>query len=124
MNRLTTDNPSDNIEVALNLFYAKDGETWVRGGGPGPEYKDVSLYDFTRNLIKAHIPSADAPDDDNELSAMMGEWLFDDVDSAEGTIATLYTAAWACAELRHKLKAYEDTGLTPEECEYHEKTDI
>lgn len=115
MDRLTTDNPRGNLEVALNMFYAKDGETWVRGGGPGPEYKDVSLFSFTRNLIKAHIPGADIPDDDNELSVMMCEWLFDDVDSAEGTIATLYTAAWAYAELRHKLKAYEDTGLTPKE---------
>ena len=36
MNRITTDHPSDNIETALNLFYIKNGETWVRGGGPGP----------------------------------------------------------------------------------------
>ena len=33
MNRITTDHPSDNIETALNLFYIKNGETWVRGGG-------------------------------------------------------------------------------------------
>ena len=30
MNRITTDHPSDNIETALNLFYIKNGETWVR----------------------------------------------------------------------------------------------
>lgn len=34
MNRLTTDKPRDNTETALNLFYIKGHETWVRGGGP------------------------------------------------------------------------------------------
>ena len=36
--RLTTDNPQNNVETALNLFYIKDGETYVRGGGPAPDY--------------------------------------------------------------------------------------
>lgn len=112
MGRLTTNTPKGNVETALNLFYIKDHETWVRGGGPGPEFRDVSLFDFTRNLINAHIPDADVPENDNDFSTMMAEWLFDDVDTAEGTIATLYAAAWAYAELRHKLAAYEDA----EEC--------
>lgn len=29
--RLTTDTPKNNLEMALNLFYAKDKEVWVRG---------------------------------------------------------------------------------------------
>lgn len=117
MKRFTTDAPQDNIETALNLFYIKDHETWVRGGGPAPDFKDVSLFDFTRSLIKAHIPTVEIPQNDNDFSSMMAEWLFDDADSAEGTIATLYTAAWAYAELRHRLMAYEDTGLEPEKIE-------
>lgn len=115
MKRLTTDNPKDNIEAALNLFYIKDHETWVRGGGPGPEYADVSLFDYTRQLIKAHIPDVDLGMDDDSLSMMMDEWLFDGPESLEGVFAFLYTAAWAYAELRHRLAAYEDTGLEPEE---------
>ena len=115
MKRLTTNAPKDNIETALNLFYIKDNETWVRGGGPAPDFKDVSLFDFTRSLVKAHIPTAEIPVNDNDFSAMMAEWLFDDADSAEGTIATLYTAAWAFAELRHRLMAYEDTNLMADE---------
>ena len=31
--RLTTDNPQNNVETALNLFYIKDGETYVRVAG-------------------------------------------------------------------------------------------
>ena len=115
MERLTTDNPKDNIQTALNLFYAKDGWTWVMGGGPAPEYHDVSLCDYVRSMVKAHTPDADIPSDDDEMSCLMAEWLFDGTDTVEGLIATLYTAGWAFAELRHRLKAYEDTGLEPED---------
>lgn len=108
MKRLTTDNPKDNIEAALNLFYIKGHETWVRGGGTGPEYADVRLFDYTRQLIKAHIPDVDLGMDDDSLSMMMDEWLFDGPEILEGVFALLYTAAWAYAELRHRLAAYEN----------------
>jgi len=115
MKRLTTDNPKDNIENALNLFYAKDGWTWVRGGGPAPDYADMSLCDFVRMLVKANIPDAELPEDNDDLSDLMCDWLIDEPDSTEGIISLLYTAGWAFAELRHRLAAYEDTGLEPEE---------
>lgn len=108
MKRLTTDTPKDNLENALNLFYIKDHETWVRGYGPAPEYADVSLFDLTRDIVKTHIPDAELPEDNDNLSNMMPEWLMDGIDSAEGIVALLYTAAWAYAELRHKLMRYED----------------
>ena len=120
MKRLTTDTPKDNLETALNLFYIKDHETWVRGYGPAPEYADVSLFDLTRDIVKTHIPDAELPADNDNLSNMMPEWLMDGIDSAEGIVALLYTAAWAYAELRHKLLRYEDTGLEPEEIKKHE----
>lgn len=115
MKRLTTETPKDNLEAALNLFYIKDHETWVRGGGPGPEYADVSLFDFIRDVAKTYVPDVELPGDNDDLSDMMPEWLMDGIDSAEGVVALLYTAAWAYAELRHKLMRYEDTGMNPEE---------
>ena len=84
MKRLTTDTPKDNLETALNLFYIKDHETWVRGYGPAPEYADVSLFDLTRDIVKTHIPDVELPEDDDDLSNMMPEWLMDGIDSAEG----------------------------------------
>ena len=33
--RLTTDTPKNNLEMALNLFYVKDKEVWVRGAVHG-----------------------------------------------------------------------------------------
>ena len=117
MERLTTDNSKDNIQAALNLFYIKDRETFVRGGGPAPGYADISLFDFTRQIIKTHIPDENLSIDDDSLSMMMGEWLFDGPETTEGLIALMYTSAWAFSELRHRLAAYEDTGLEPGEIE-------
>lgn len=115
MNRLTNDNPKGDIQTALNLFYIKDYETFVRGGGPGPEYADISLYDFTRQIIKANIPDVDLNIDDDSLAVMIDEWRFDGPESIEGVIALLYTAAWSFSTLRRRLAAYEDTGLEPED---------
>ena len=117
MKRLTTDAPKNNIENALNLFYIKDQWAWVRGGGPAPDYADVSLCDFARMLVKSNIPDAMPPENDGDLSMMMAEWLMDEPDSAEGIISLQYTTGWAFAELRHRLAAYEDTGLDPLEIE-------
>ena len=108
MKRLTTDKPEGNVENSLNLFYIKDQWTWVRGGGPAPDYKDVSLCDLVRMMVKENIPDTELPKDDDNLSMMMHEWLMYDQDSAEGIIALLYNAGWAFAELRHRLARYED----------------
>ena len=113
MKRLTTDRPEGNVENTLNLFYIKDRETWIRGGGPAPEYRDVTLDDFMRRQIKARLP-IDAPEDWKEFSAMMEEWLMDDPESETGMLALVYAAAWGFAEIRERLKRYEDTGAMPD----------
>lgn len=112
MNRLTTEKPKNNVENTLNLFYIKDKETWIRGGGLPPEYKDDTLDNFMRRQIKARLP-IDAPEDWREFSCMMAEWLFDDPESETGLLALLYAAAWGFAEIRERLKRYEDTGAMP-----------
>lgn len=110
MKRLTTDHPQNNTEMALNLFYIKDRETWARGAGDDEPCSDVSLYDFTRRLIRSHgVEEFMEPDsDDAELGEQIHETLFDGPDTTEGLVALLYTTAWAFAELREKLKQYED----------------
>ena len=60
MKRLTTNCPDNNIDAALNMFYIKDSETWVRGGGDGPDYPDIRLYDFIRKAAKILL---DGPDE-------------------------------------------------------------
>lgn len=109
MERLTNDNPQDNVSSALNLFYVKDGSAWVRGGGPGPEYKDISLDDYVRMISQKWNLDIAKSENDEDISCEMAELLFDGTDTVEGIIATLYTAGWAFAELRERLFTYEDT---------------
>ena len=45
----------------------------------------------------------------------MLDWLQFGEKEPEGALAILYRALWAMAELRERLKKYEDTGLEPEE---------
>lgn len=111
MKRLTTDAPKTNLESALNLFYAKDGEAWVLRGGTEPAYVDVTLFDYIRsailNTLGPKTPILDL--DDEEIGDVLSEgWLFDGNKTVEGIIATLYTAGWVAAELRARLKMYED----------------
>ena len=116
MKRLTTDNPEGNDSAALNLFYIKDQETWVRGGGSAPDYPDVTLNSWIRGIIKTYGTDKDTANlDDEELSGAMSELLFNGTDTIEGVIATLYAAAWAFSTLRWRLERYENTGLNPEE---------
>ena len=116
MKRLTTNCPDNNLDAALNLFYIKDFETWVRGGGDGPDYPDIRLYDFIRKAAKILLPDLDFPMDDDGVDYAMGELLLDGPDEPTGLLALLYTAAWAYAELRGRLMQYEDTGLEPAMC--------
>ena len=111
MKRLTTDAPKTNLESALNLFYAKDGEAWVLRGGSEPAYADVTLFDYIRsailNTLGPKTPILDL--NDEEIGDVLSEgWLFDGNKTVEGIIATLYTAGWVAAELRARLKMYED----------------
>ncbi len=110
---LVTNDPQDNVSTALNLFYVKDGWTWVRGGGPGPDYADVSLCDYIRQIAKEHGLDMAKSDDDDSISLEMSELLFDGTGTIEGIVATLYTAGWAFAELRERLKLFEATGRDP-----------
>lgn len=116
MKRLTTNCPDNNLDAALNLFYVKDFETWVRGGGDGPDYPGIRLYDFIRKAAKILLPDLDFPMDDDGVDYAMGELLLDGPDEPTGLLALLYTAAWSYAELRGRLMQYEDTGLEPAMC--------
>ena len=113
MKRLTTNCPDNNLDAAL---YIKDFETWVRGGGDGPDYPDIRLYDFIRKAAKILLPDLDFPMDDDGVDYAMGELLLDGPDEPTGLLALLYTAAWSYAELRGRLMQYEDTGLEPAMC--------
>lgn len=113
--KIVTDDPQDNTQTAYNLYYIKDFEVYLRGYGDDPADPDVSLFKFIRKLVGEHIPDAELPASDMDLSFMLSEWLMFDSDSAEGVLALLYTSAWAFAELRERLGTFEKIGATPME---------
>jgi len=114
--RLTTEKPKGNLETALNLFYCKDGTTWVRGGGEAPSYDDVKLPDWIRRLCRQYGDFKEIADyTDNETDEIMVELAYDGTDTIDGVLAMLYHAAWAFSLLNEKLMRYENTDLTPEE---------
>ena len=86
--RLTTDTPKNNLEMALNLFYVKDKEVWVRGYGTNGA--DISLFDLSRDLTRWNCPYVDLDISDDSFSMMMTEWLWEDVESFEHILALLY----------------------------------
>ena len=104
--RLTTDNPVDNFQTALNFTdVSEDGWVWLR-------QPEIALTEYARQLVKGHGSSIDLGCNDMELSESLTDHLFDDPkQSIDGLIAEHYTILWAYATLREKLKWYEDAGI-------------
>ena len=106
MNRLTTDD-SQSILYGLNLFFVKDGEVWIRGGGPEPDYQDCTLVDYIARVAETHhldIVSRDA----EHLGDEMYDCLQYGTDELEGVVALLHAAAIQAAEMRGRLADIED----------------
>ena len=109
--RLTTDAPDDNISMALNLFFDKDGETMLRKCGPLPECEDIKLTDYIRLAAKTmKLEDLELPEDDRDLDCLVSDMLDAGPEEPEGILAVLHTASWVAAELRHRVKGYEDAG--------------
>jgi len=121
MTRLTTDKQASEmnmLELAHNCCYI--------GGDNCARYrdfdKDIDARDLARHLMEHNgywKNYGDSPITDKEL---IDDETFDDTmidilmygeDDSEGLIALFYRNLWAMAELRERLKEYEDTGLTP-----------
>ena len=109
MDRLTTDNPSTMLEACLNLFFAKDCEAMVRAGAG---YEDKKLLDWIReamDVTDVHImPYPTQKGNDEILMEALDAWLDEGPETREGVIAYCYLAMWVAAELRARLKKYED----------------
>ena len=84
--RLTTDNPVDNFQTALNFTdVSEDGWVWLR-------QPEIALTEYARQLVKGHGSSIDLNCNDMELSESLTDHLFDDPkQSIDGLIAEHYT---------------------------------
>lgn len=106
MKRLTTDD-TESILLGLNLFFVKDKEVWIRGGGPDPDYQDCTLTDWINRAAAAQGIELDA-DNAEDLGNVMYDCLQYGVDATEGILALLHAAAVQAAEMRGRLAAIED----------------
>lgn len=106
MKRLTTDD-ANSIFFGLNLFFVKDREVWIRGGGPEPDYQDCTLTDWINRAAAAQGIELGA-DDAESLGDVMYDCLQYGVDATEGILALLHAAAVQAAEMRGRLDAIED----------------
>ena len=106
MKRLTTDQENA-IFSCFNIFYAKGGEIWVRGGGPYPEYQDVTLVQWIRSAAQKHGLNIMA-EDPERLGDEMYDALQDGDETVEGIVALLHAAAVQATEMRERLKPIED----------------
>lgn len=110
---LVTDNPETNVSAALNMFFIKNGLVFVRGYGENGGNIDVT--DFAKRIAKRQrIPMQRM--DAHEVAEYLTDLMFDnDPESKEGMLGMLYTTAWAFAEIRERLKDFEEIGLEPDE---------
>lgn len=106
MKRLTTDD-ANSIVFGLNLIFVKDGEVWIRGGGPEPDYPDCTLTDWINRAAAVQGIELGA-DDAESLGDVMYDCLQYGVDATEGILALLHAAAVQAAEMRGRLDAIED----------------
>ena len=106
MKRLTTDD-SNSILLGINLFFVKDREVWIRGGGPEPDYPDCTLTNWINRAAAVQGIELGA-DDAESLGDVMYDCLQYGVDATEGILALLHAAAVQAAEMRGRLADIED----------------
>lgn len=104
--KLTTDNPVDNFQAALNFTdVSEDGWVWLR-------QPEIALTEYARQLVKGHGSSIDLDCNDMELSESLTDYLFDDPkQSIDGLIAEHYTILWAYATLREMCSMHQQENL-------------
>lgn len=92
------------IELAHNSCYADENHN--------ARYRDYNLdidsREFVRNLAKDMCGEDLSDMSDEEFDEYMAEMLSVEMDSQIGLLALFYRNLWAMADLRERLKGYED----------------
>ena len=113
MKRFVTDNPQDNMENMLNLVFIKDSEVYVRGAGK--DFTDCRLIDFACAMCaKSEDCNGSVMQEIKDDIDTFGDVMMDcSMDGCE--IADAYFALIGFAEVRERLREYENTGIMPDE---------
>ena len=90
-------------ELAHNCCYIKDGLARYR------DFEmDMDARDFARNLMTTLTDDELPLDDDNFDEEILENLIYDPFSDVKSLIALFYRNLWAMADLREKLKSYED----------------
>lgn len=107
MERLTSDKQTSDmnmLELAYNSCYADE-----KCKAKYRDYElDIDSRELVKNLVKDMCDEDLSDMSDEEFDDYMGEMLAVEVDSQIGLLALFYRNLWAMADLREKLKYYED----------------
>lgn len=106
MERLTTNKDNSEMgmyELAHNSCYYKDGSARYRDFE-----SDIDARELTRRLLKNFADGDDSFVDDEDFDEEMLDLLQYGTETIEGLIALFYRNLWSMADLREKLKEYED----------------
>lgn len=102
--RMTSDDP-EHIARHLNIFFAKDGEGYVRSGGS--DNRDIEEMAWIREAAK-NIGAEIYSEDNESLCDELYDNLMYGIENPEGVIAYLYLAVLQAIEMRGRLKKIED----------------
>lgn len=102
--RFTKEKPMSNLELAHNCCFIKGKEAWYRDFE-----RESDLRHFILHLLMAHAGDDGTYEGDWEFDEAMADALqAGDYDDLRFVLALMYRNMWAMAELREKLKMYED----------------
>lgn len=108
MERLTTNKNVSEMgmfKLALNCCYiTQDGNTRYRDYA-----KDIDARDFARVITENFAKDVLTLNDESFDEEMMENLMYDPLTDINALIAVFYRNMWAMAELREKLKRYEDS---------------
>jgi hypothetical protein len=108
--RLTTENPQGNMENMLNITKVINGEVYIRNWNGE---MDLNLVDYCKEQYKSiYGRSIDADLEEKITAEEFGEFM-----DGDDLLSLFYWTAVGYAELRERLKLYEDTGLSPKQAE-------
>lgn len=100
--KLVKEDPQGNYETLHNMTTIKDREIYLRNFGTDG---DISLVDYSNNECKRKCGR-----DIKATAEEFGEYM-----DCDCIVSVFYSMAIGYAELRAYLKAYEDTGISPDE---------
>ena len=107
MKRLTSNNTVEMnmTELALNQVFVEKGWAWYLLNPPEDACRIEDLICKAAETLDVEL---EAGMTDEDLGEVMLDWLQFGEKEPEGVLAILYRALWAMAEVRERLKLYED----------------